>query len=280
MVGAQSGGTVHLLNGHAYFGAPSSRLYPPSHANTETALDHSVALYSINSACARQGTDGSGRGGNDYNRIYLGFDDLAKCVMRNFTQANPTNDPSYNRWVKSDDLAGSHAPSTQREMIVWYKAITDPESNGPPFHHWHQDSETTGSDRCTKSTRDHRFDRISFCSECCELSLSVLSVARRTRRLDERPCCEQEEWASTKRIGTSTKTIAPREKSRATLQVTNLGRRHVDARWKPKLCSQRCRVRTPRGCKDLSFEVRDLNGLPKDSTRGDRPRRGSTAAHA
>ena len=51
---------------------------------TETALDHAVALYSINGAKAGQGVDGSGRGGNDYNRIYLGFDELAKCVMRNF----------------------------------------------------------------------------------------------------------------------------------------------------------------------------------------------------
>jgi hypothetical protein len=129
----------------AYFGAPSSRLYPPSFDNTETALDHAVALYSINSAKAGQGTDGSGRGGNDYNRIYLGFDDLAKCVMRSFAQANPTDDANYNKWVKSDDLAGPHAPFTQREMIVWYKAITDPESNGPQFHHWHQDSDFTQS---------------------------------------------------------------------------------------------------------------------------------------
>jgi hypothetical protein len=122
----------------AYFGAPSSHLYPPSYKNGETALDHAVALYSINGPLAGQGTDGSGRGGNDYNRIYLGFDDLAKCVMRNFPEA-------MNLWVKSDDLAGPHAPFTQREMIFWYKAIYDLQSNGPQFHHWHQDSDFTQS---------------------------------------------------------------------------------------------------------------------------------------
>jgi hypothetical protein len=128
-----------------YFGDTTSRLYPPSYANLETALDHAVALYSINGPLAGQGTDGSGRGGNDYNRIYLGFDDLAKCVMRNFALANPTSEAGYNMWVKSDDLAGPHAPFTQREMIYWYKAIYDLQSNGPQFHHWHQDSDFTQS---------------------------------------------------------------------------------------------------------------------------------------
>jgi hypothetical protein len=129
----------------AYFGAPASRLYPASYSNTETALDHATALYSINGPLAGQGVDGSGRGGNDYNRVYLGFDALAKCVMRNFALANPTQDANYNQWVKSDDLAGAHAPFTQREMIFWYKAFTDLQSNGPQFHHWHQDSDFTQS---------------------------------------------------------------------------------------------------------------------------------------
>jgi hypothetical protein len=128
-----------------YLGDTTSRLYPPSYSNLETALDHAVALYSINGPLAGQGTDGSGRGGNDYNRIYLGFDDLAKCVMRNFALANPTSEAGYNKWVKSDDLAGPHAPFTQREMIYWYKAITDLQSNGPQFHHWHQDSDFSQS---------------------------------------------------------------------------------------------------------------------------------------
>jgi hypothetical protein len=128
-----------------YFGDTTSRLYPPSYDNYETALDHAVALYTINGPLAGQGTDGSGRGGNDYNRIYLGFDDLAKCVMRNFADANPTMTSGYNMWVKSDDLAGPHAPFTQREMIFWYKALYDLQSNGPQFHHWHQDSDFTQS---------------------------------------------------------------------------------------------------------------------------------------
>jgi len=125
----------------AYFGDTSSRLYPPGAGNLETALDHAVALYSINGPMAGQGVDGSGRGGNDYNRIYLGFDDLAKCVMRNFAEANPSATAGYNQWVKSDDLAGPHAPFTQREMIVWYRAFYDLQSEGPQFHHWHQDSD-------------------------------------------------------------------------------------------------------------------------------------------
>jgi hypothetical protein len=129
----------------AYFGDKSSRVFPPGDPNAETALDHAVALYTINGPKAGQGVDGSGRGGNDYNRIYLGFDDLAKCVMRNFTEANPTKDPAGNQWVKSDDLAGPHAPFTQREMIYWYKAFYDPQSEGPQFHHWHQDSDFTQS---------------------------------------------------------------------------------------------------------------------------------------
>jgi len=128
-----------------YFGDTSSRLYPPSYGSDETALDHAVALYSINGPMAGQGVDGSGRGGNDYNRIYLGFDDLAKCVMRNFAEANPQQTAGHNMWVKSDDLAGPHAPFTQREMIYWYRAIYDPQSEGPQFHHWHQDSDFTQS---------------------------------------------------------------------------------------------------------------------------------------
>jgi len=129
----------------AYLADTTSRLYPPSYNNLETALDHAVALYTINGPMAGQGTDGSGRGGNDYNRIYLGFDNLAKCVMRNFAAANPTMDPTYNLWVTSDDVAGPHAPFTQREMIFWYKAIYDLQSEGPQFHHWHADSDFTQS---------------------------------------------------------------------------------------------------------------------------------------
>ncbi len=123
----------------AYFGAPASRLYPPSYGSLETALDHAVALYSINAP------DGSTLGGLDYNRIYLGFDALAECVMRNFVIANPTMDPNFNQWVKSDDLAGPHPPFTQREMIFWYRAVYDLQSEGPQFHHWHQDSDFTQS---------------------------------------------------------------------------------------------------------------------------------------
>ena len=67
-----------------YFGSPSSRALPAGYGILDTALDHAVALYSINGPMAGQGVDGSGRGGNDYNRIYLGFDALGECVMRNF----------------------------------------------------------------------------------------------------------------------------------------------------------------------------------------------------
>jgi hypothetical protein len=123
----------------AYFGGPASRLYPPANSNQETALDHATALYSINAP------DGSTLGGQDYNRIYLGFDSLAACVMRNFTVANPTMGPMGNQWVKSDDIAGPHSPFTQREMIFWYKGTFDPQSEGPQFHHWHQDSDFTQS---------------------------------------------------------------------------------------------------------------------------------------
>jgi hypothetical protein len=129
----------------AYLGDPTSAVYPPGSNNTETALDHAVALYSINGPKAGQGVDLSGRGGQDYNRIYLGFDSLAECVMRNFTEANPNKAMGGNAWVTSDDLAGPHPPFTQREMIVWYRAITDLSSNGPQFHHWHQDSDFTQS---------------------------------------------------------------------------------------------------------------------------------------
>ena len=123
----------------AYLGDTSSRIHPPSDANTETALDHAVALYSINAP------DGSTRGGLDYNRIYLGFDALATCVMRSFAIANPAHAAGYNEWVASDDLAGPHAPFTQREMIYWYKAFYDPQSEGPQFHHWHEDADFTQS---------------------------------------------------------------------------------------------------------------------------------------
>ena len=129
----------------AYFGDKTSRLFPPGNADAETAIDHAVALYSINGPMAGQGVDGSGRGGNDYNRIYLGFDDLAKCLMRDFPAINPTHDSSGNQWVKSDDLAGPHAPFTQREMIFWYKAFYDLQSEGPQFHQWHQDSDFSQS---------------------------------------------------------------------------------------------------------------------------------------
>jgi hypothetical protein len=123
----------------AYFGDDTSRLYPPGAGNDETALDHAAALYSINAP------DGSDLGGLDYNRIYLGFDPFAECVMRDFSIANPTHEAGYNAWQKSDDVAGPHAPFTQREMIYWYKAWYDLQSEGPQFHHWHQDSDFTQS---------------------------------------------------------------------------------------------------------------------------------------
>jgi hypothetical protein len=129
----------------AFFGAPSSLLYPPGTSNQETALDHAIALYSINGPDAGQGVLLNGLGGNDYNRIYLGFDALASCVMRDFTVANPSHQAGYNEWVKSDDLAGPHAPFTQRNMIAWFKATLDPQTQGPQFHFWHQDSDFTQS---------------------------------------------------------------------------------------------------------------------------------------
>jgi hypothetical protein len=129
----------------AYFGAPESQLYPPGQANQETALDHATALYSINGPAAGQGVLFNGNGGNDYNRIYLGFDALAQCVMRNFAEANPDHDAGANAWVKSDDLAGPHAPFTQRDMVAWFRALLDPQTQGPQFHFWHQDSDFTAS---------------------------------------------------------------------------------------------------------------------------------------
>jgi len=135
---------IFLMN-TAYFNAYTSYLYPHTANNNETALDHATVLYSINNAKAGQGIDGSGRGGFDYNRIYIGLDDFGKCVMRNFAEANPDNNPTRNQWVTSDDLAGPHAPFTQREMIYWYRAWYDLNSNGPQFHHWHQDSDFTQS---------------------------------------------------------------------------------------------------------------------------------------
>jgi hypothetical protein len=129
----------------AYLGAPASLVYPPTSTNRETALDHAVALYSINGPEAGQGVLFNGLGGNDYNRIYLGFDALAQCVMRYFTEANPTHETGYNGWVKSDDLAGPHAPFTERDMIPWFRAFYDLQTQGPQFHFWHQNSDFTQS---------------------------------------------------------------------------------------------------------------------------------------
>jgi hypothetical protein len=129
----------------AYLGAPASLLYPPGSANKETALDHATALYTINGPKAAQGVLFNGLGGNDYNRIYCGFDALAQCVMRDFTIANPTHEAGYNEWVKSDDLAGPHAPFTQRDMIAWFKALTDLQTQGPQFHFWAKDTDFTQS---------------------------------------------------------------------------------------------------------------------------------------
>ncbi len=135
---------IYLMD-TVYLGAPASLLYPPGMSDQETALDHAVALYSINGPDAGQGVLLNGLGGNDYNRIYLGFDALASCVMRDFTIANPSHQTGYNEWVKSDDLAGPHAPFTQRNMIAWFKATLDPSTQGPQFHFWHQDSDFTQS---------------------------------------------------------------------------------------------------------------------------------------
>ena len=126
-----------------YLGAPASLLYPPGMPNKDTALDHALALYTINGPKAGQGVLANGNGGNDYNRIYLGFDALAQCVMRNFAAANPSHTAGYNEWVKSDDLAGPHAPFTQRDMIKWYRALTDLQSQGPQWHFWAKDSDFT-----------------------------------------------------------------------------------------------------------------------------------------
>jgi len=124
-----------------YLGEPASRLFPPGCGRPDTALDHAVALFSINGPMAGQGTDHSGRGGNDYNRIYLGFDRLASCVMRNFAAANPGRASGYNVWEKSDDPFGPHAPFTRREMIFWYRDTYGVASEGPQFHHWAQDAD-------------------------------------------------------------------------------------------------------------------------------------------
>jgi hypothetical protein len=118
----------------------SSRIFPPGGAGLDTALDHALALYSINGPKAGQGVDHSGRGGENYNRIYLGFDALTACVMRNFVATNPKHDPEFNQWRKSNDTGGPHPPFNQREMIFW-EAWTDSNSLGPTFHHWHQDSD-------------------------------------------------------------------------------------------------------------------------------------------
>ncbi|MFI5363063.1 MAG: hypothetical protein ACHQ49_13915 [Elusimicrobiota bacterium] len=122
----------------------SSRIFPPGVGGLDTALDHAVALYSINGPKAGQGVDHSGRGGQDYNRIYLGFDALTACVMRNFVAANPAHDPEFNQWRKSNDTGGPHPPFNTREMIFWEK-WTDANSLGPTFHHWRQDSDQTQS---------------------------------------------------------------------------------------------------------------------------------------
>jgi hypothetical protein len=120
----------------AYFGDTSSLLYPPSYSNHETALDHAVALYSINSPVANGDTTG-----RESNRIYLGWDAIGACVMRNFTLANPLGVPGANLWTKSDDIGGPHPPFTQREMIFWYRPWWDPSSQGPQFHLWAKDAD-------------------------------------------------------------------------------------------------------------------------------------------
>ena len=124
----------------AYFGSKSSRLHPPADGKLETALDHAVALYSINGPKAGQGNDHSGRGGMNFNRIFLGFDALATCVMRNSAAANPKRDPEFNQWVRSDDSAGPHKPFSEREMIFWENWFKS-NSLGPQFHHWSHDSD-------------------------------------------------------------------------------------------------------------------------------------------
>ena len=143
----------------AYMADKSSRLYPPGAGSVETALDHAVALYSINGPKAGQGTNRSGLGGENYNRIYLGFDSFAACVMRNFTELNPKHDPEFNQWRKSNDTGGPHHPFTAREMIFWgtwtnevppgpaprwrrdMQAGADSNSLGPTFHHWRRSSD-------------------------------------------------------------------------------------------------------------------------------------------
>jgi hypothetical protein len=129
-----------------YLGAPASLVHPPGSSEMDTALDHAVAMYSINGPEAGQGVLANGLGGNDFNRIYLGFDTLAQCVMRNFAIANPSHESGYNEWVKSDDLAGPHAPFTERDMIKWWKVFPpDLQSQGPQFHFWAKDSDFTQS---------------------------------------------------------------------------------------------------------------------------------------
>jgi hypothetical protein len=123
----------------AYLGDKSSRLAPPGTGRLETALDHAAALYSINGPKAGQGTDGSGRGGMNYNRIFLGFDALGACAMRNSPAINPKRDPEFNQWVRSDDSKGPHPPFNEREMIFWDNWFAN--SLGPQFHHWSRDSD-------------------------------------------------------------------------------------------------------------------------------------------
>ena len=111
-----------------------------SQDNTETLLDHATALYSVN------GPDPSGGcGGGEYNRIFLGFDEVGKGAIRNWTISGGT-------WSSSDDCAGPHGPFTASETIGWGTGAAPPwcgaffwggQEYGPQRHHWRYDWEAT-----------------------------------------------------------------------------------------------------------------------------------------
>jgi hypothetical protein len=107
--------------------------------NTETLLDHATVLYSVN------GPDpGGGCGGGEFNRVFLGFNEIGKGKIRNHTIAGGT-------WHSSDDCAGPHGPFTASENVGWGNGPAPPwcsiaQEYGPQRHHWRYDHEMVSTD--------------------------------------------------------------------------------------------------------------------------------------
>jgi hypothetical protein len=141
----------------AFLGSCDSRLAAPPSTNTDTLLDHTLKLYSINAPglpdldASPVPSGGGACGGYNANRAFVGFDETAIQALRASNKhaggtSNPDKKTGYNKWRASDDPGGAHTPFTARDMISWGGGLLIMNSDGPTCHFFASDSDINSAD--------------------------------------------------------------------------------------------------------------------------------------